>query len=52
MDFDHNDMPALLPREGLITLTHMIYTLQAFSALTGLLSSALIVAAFLAASGA
>ena len=37
----------LLPREGLITLTHVIYALHAFSAFTGLLSSALIVTAFL-----
>ena len=35
------------PRGGLITLTHLIYGLHAFSALTGLLSSALIVTAFL-----
>lgn len=39
--------PVLLPREGLITLTHVIYALHAFSALTGLASSALIVTAFL-----
>ena len=44
---DLNDTPAPLPREGLITLTHVIYALHAFSALTGLLSSALIVTAFL-----
>jgi uncharacterized membrane protein len=37
----------LVPREGLITLTHVIYALHAFSALTGLASSALIVTAFL-----
>jgi uncharacterized membrane protein len=37
----------LVPRESLITLTHVIYALHAFSALTGLLSSALIVTAFL-----
>lgn len=41
------DTPAPLPREGLVTLTHVIYALHAFSALTGLLSSALIVTAFL-----
>ena len=35
------------PREGLVTLTHVIYALHAFSAATGLLSSALIVTAFL-----
>jgi uncharacterized membrane protein len=38
---------ALVPRDGLVTLTHLIYGLHAFSALTGLLSSALIVTAFL-----
>jgi uncharacterized membrane protein len=50
MDFDLDDTPAPpapLPREGLVTLTHVIYGLHAFSALTGLLSSALIVTAFL-----
>lgn len=50
MDFNLNDTPAPLPplpREGLITLTHVIYALHAISALTGLLSSALIVTAFL-----
>ncbi len=47
MDFDLSDTPAPLPRDGLITLTHVIYALHAFSALTGLLSSALIVTAFL-----
>jgi uncharacterized membrane protein len=36
-----------VPREGLVTLAHVIYGLHAFSALTGLLSSALIVTAFL-----
>ena len=41
------DTPVPRPREGLITLTHVIYALHAFSALTGLLSSALIVTAFL-----
>src|SRR5258708_20894859 len=35
------------PSEGLVTLTHVIYALHAFSAITGLLSSALIVTAFL-----
>jgi uncharacterized membrane protein len=38
----------LVPREGLVTLAHVIYGLHAFSAATGLLSSALIVTAFLA----
>jgi len=37
----------LVPREGLVTLAHVIYALHAFSALTGLASSALIVTAFL-----
>ena len=37
----------LVPRPGLVTLTHVIYALHAFSALTGILSSALIVTAFL-----
>jgi uncharacterized membrane protein len=46
-DLDPNQPPALLPREGLITLAHVIYALHAFSALTGLLSPALIVTAFL-----
>ena len=35
------------PHDNLITLTHIIYGLHAFSALTGLLSSAFIVTAFL-----
>jgi uncharacterized membrane protein len=37
----------LMPRDGLVTLTHVIYALHAFSALTGILSSALVVTAFL-----
>jgi len=36
-----------LPTEGLITLTHAIYALHAFSALTGLASSVLMLTAFL-----
>ena len=35
------------PREGLVTLTHVMYALHAFSALTGMLSPAFIVTAFL-----
>ena len=35
------------PRPSLVTLTHVIYALHAFSALTGLISSAFIVTAFL-----
>ena len=37
----------LVPREGLITLTHLMYGLHAFSALTGLLTPALVITAFL-----
>jgi uncharacterized membrane protein len=37
----------LVPRQGLVTLTHLIYALHAFSALTGLVSAALVVTAFL-----
>jgi uncharacterized membrane protein len=37
----------VIPREGLISLTHIIYGLHAFSALTGLSSAAFIVTAFL-----
>jgi uncharacterized membrane protein len=37
----------LMPRQGLITLTHVIYALHAFSAITGIASSALVVTAFL-----
>jgi uncharacterized membrane protein len=37
----------LVPREGLVTLTHAIYALHAFSAVTGIASSALVVTAFL-----
>jgi uncharacterized membrane protein len=35
------------PRQGLITLTHVIYALHAFSAVTGLAGSVFIVTAFL-----
>jgi uncharacterized membrane protein len=37
----------LVPRESLVTLTHVIYALHAFSAFTGLASAALVVTAFL-----
>ena len=37
----------LVPPQGLVTLTHVIYALHAFSAVTGMLSPALIVTAFL-----
>ncbi|HEY5896065.1 MAG TPA: hypothetical protein VIV54_00755 [Burkholderiales bacterium] len=37
----------LVPREGLITLTHVMYALHAFSAVTGMLTPALVVTAFL-----
>ncbi|HYG54477.1 MAG TPA: hypothetical protein VD965_04190 [Burkholderiales bacterium] len=36
-----------MPRQGLITLTHVLYALHAFSAVTGMLTPALIVTAFL-----
>jgi len=42
-----NGPSGLVPREGLVTLAHVIYGLHAFSAVTGLLSPALIVTAFL-----
>lgn len=35
------------PGEGMVTLAHVIYALHGFSALTGILSSALVVTAFL-----
>lgn len=37
----------LVPREGLITLTHVIYGMHAFSAVTGMLTPAMVVTAFL-----
>jgi uncharacterized membrane protein len=37
----------LVPREGLVTLCYIIYGLHAFSAITGLTTSVLIVTAFL-----
>jgi uncharacterized membrane protein len=37
----------LEPRQGLITLVHVMYALHAFSALTGMLTTALVVTAFL-----
>jgi uncharacterized membrane protein len=37
----------LVPRQGLATLAHIIYALHAFSALTGLVSAAFVVTAFL-----
>ena len=37
----------LVPRQGLVTLTHVIYALHAFSAVTGIVGSALVVTAFL-----
>lgn len=41
------DTQSVVPREGLVTLTHVIYGLHAFSAITGLTSAAFIVTAFL-----
>lgn len=37
----------LMPRDGMVKLTHVMYGLHAFSALTGLVSAAFIVTAFL-----
>jgi uncharacterized membrane protein len=45
-DIDARTQTAL-PPEGLVTLTHVIYGLHAFSAITGLTSAAFIVTAFL-----
>ncbi len=45
-DIDHATGQAE-PPQGLVTLTHVIYGLHAFSALTGLLGAAFIVTAFL-----
>ena len=43
-----NTLPtSAAPPPSLVTLTHVIYALHAFSALTGLISSAFIVTAFL-----
>jgi len=38
---------AIIPSEGHVRLTHLIYALHAFSALTGVLTAAIIVTAFL-----
>lgn len=45
-DIDHASGLAR-PPQGLVTLTHVIYGLHAFSALTGLLGAAFVVTAFL-----
>ena len=45
-DIDARTQTAL-PPEGLVTLTHVIYGLHAFSAITGLTSAAFVVTAFL-----
>lgn len=45
-DYDGNT-GAAAPAQNLVTLTHVIYGLHAFSALTGLSSAAFIVTAFL-----
>jgi uncharacterized membrane protein len=47
MSSPYSEPSGLVPRSGLITLTHVIYALHAFSALTGMVSAALIVTAFL-----
>lgn len=45
-DIDANTQ-TVVPAEGLVTLTHVLYGLHAFSAITGLTSAAFIVTAFL-----
>ncbi len=45
-DIDANTQ-SVVPAEGLVTLTHVIYGLHAFSAITGLTSAAFVVTAFL-----
>ena len=45
-DIDGNTR-TVVPAEGLVTLTHVMYGLHAFSAITGLTSAAFIVTAFL-----
>ncbi len=42
-----SDPSGLVPREGLVTLVHVMYALHAFSAVTGMLTPALVVTAFL-----
>lgn len=45
-DIDHRSgLP--LPPQGLVTLTHVVYGLHAFSAITGLAGTAFVVTAFL-----
>ncbi len=45
-DYDSNTQ-LQLPAESLVTLTHVVYALHAFSAITGLTTAAFIVTAFL-----
>ncbi len=45
-DYDGNTQLAL-PADSLVTLTHVVYALHAFSAITGLTTAAFIVTAFL-----
>jgi uncharacterized membrane protein len=47
MPDDSTPQAQLMPREGMIKLAHVMYGLHAFSALTGLMSAAFIVTAFL-----
>jgi uncharacterized membrane protein len=42
-----HESPTLAPSDSLITLSHVIYALHAFNVLTGLMTSAFIVTAFL-----
>jgi uncharacterized membrane protein len=45
-DYD-SESQLQVPAEGLITLTHVVYALHAFSAITGLTTAAFVVTAFL-----
>ncbi len=47
MQDDLRPQAQLMPREGMVKLAHVMYGLHAFSALTGLVSAAFIVTAFL-----
>jgi uncharacterized membrane protein len=47
MQQDYRSEPQLMPADGMVKLAHIMYGLHAFSALTGLVSAAFIVTAFL-----
>ena len=46
-DSSPGNIVSATPRDGLVTLTHVMYALHAFSALTGIVSTAFILTAFL-----